>query len=551
MTAADALREPEIADRSATGSAEEPPRECDVLVIGGAFAGAAVATLLRRFAPAARVLVVEPKLAFDRKVGEATVEVSAAFLHRVLGLYGYLCAEQLPKHGLRYWFHHEQDPRRAELGFEDLSEVGPGWIATMPSFQLDRAKLDERMLAGARAAGAQLLRPARVAHIECGWPGSVARLEGPWGEREVRTRWVIDASGRQAFLARRMGLLERNERHPTSAWWGRFRGVLNLDGPEVLGRDPQHPRLPYTQCARRLATNHFCGFGYWCWAIPLAGGDTSIGLVFDERYYEPPAGANPRERFLAFLRAHPGLRELVARAELDVDDFHSRRHLAYRSRRFAERGWLLVGDAAAFIDPFYSPGLDFASFSTYASARLVAEELNGRLPASALERAVAEHQATFDRYYERYFEALYLDKYAVMGDAELMGAAYLLDTSLYYMGVVHPTQRDIEEYRYPPLGRDVRAATIAWKVLRFYNQRLVRLAHARRAAGTYGRRNARWHVLGRSFDAHERVPHQLWTGLRLWLGAEASGLVDRALRRRAQPPLPAELSLAPSAVSQA
>ena len=44
--------------------------------------------------------------------------------------------------------------------------------------------------------------------------------------------------------------------------------------------------------ARRLATNHFVGYGYWIWFIPLRGGETSVGLVWDKRLVEPK-GAQP------------------------------------------------------------------------------------------------------------------------------------------------------------------------------------------------------------------------------------------------------------------
>jgi hypothetical protein len=57
---------------------------CDVAVIGGAFSGAATSLQLRREAPGLRVVVIERSKHFDRKVGEATTEVSGCFLTRRL-----------------------------------------------------------------------------------------------------------------------------------------------------------------------------------------------------------------------------------------------------------------------------------------------------------------------------------------------------------------------------------------------------------------------------------------------------------------------------------
>ena len=62
----------------------------DVVIIGGAFSGAATALMTKRRHPVARVLIIENNAAFDRKVGESTTEVSSCFMTRILGLANYL-----------------------------------------------------------------------------------------------------------------------------------------------------------------------------------------------------------------------------------------------------------------------------------------------------------------------------------------------------------------------------------------------------------------------------------------------------------------------------
>ena len=71
---------------------------------------------------------------------------------------------------------------------------------------------------------------------------------------------------------------------------------LPLDGPEVAGTDPADPFVRAVVASRRLATNHFTGWGYWIWFIPLRGGETSVGLVWDKRIIDPK-GATPEDRF--------------------------------------------------------------------------------------------------------------------------------------------------------------------------------------------------------------------------------------------------------------
>src|SRR4051812_38975454 len=110
-----------------------PMYDYDVVILGGAFSGAAAAILLRRDAPHLRVLVVEKAEAFDAKVGEATTEMSAMFLTRRLAMWHHLEAEQLPKEGLRYWFANDK-----VTGHVNATESGAVIRSAVPSFQLRR-----------------------------------------------------------------------------------------------------------------------------------------------------------------------------------------------------------------------------------------------------------------------------------------------------------------------------------------------------------------------------------------------------------------------------
>ena len=207
----------------------------DVIVIGGALSGGAAATLLLRQNPGLRLLIVEKSAKLSRRVGEATVEVSAFFMGRVLGLTQYLNESHLVKQGLRFWFKNDEVKSIAEA-----SEVGGRYQVRLPSYQLDRATFDEEVLRRACVAGAKLLRPATVTKVEL-TPGGEQTITLRHGEttETLRARWIVDASGVAALLARKNGWWRQNTEHPTAAAWSRWKGVKDWDSRELAEKYPE------------------------------------------------------------------------------------------------------------------------------------------------------------------------------------------------------------------------------------------------------------------------------------------------------------------------
>lgn len=206
----------------------------DVVIVGGAVAGAATALLLRRRHPELRLLVVKKSPAFDWKVGESLTEFSFYFMTRELKLYDYLSREQLPKQGLRFWLHNGDVHQ-----LRDASEVGDTQAIRVPAFQLDRSTLDEHLLQQAASEGADVWRAARLIDIrladETGESENVIVVERAEQTVEVRTPWVVDATGRAAMIARRKKMLHPLQEHPTAAVWARFTRVKDWTGLKSTG----------------------------------------------------------------------------------------------------------------------------------------------------------------------------------------------------------------------------------------------------------------------------------------------------------------------------
>lgn len=458
------------------------PENYDVVVIGGALSGAATATLLLRHNPGIRVLIVEKTTRLTRRVGEATVEVSGYFMGRVLGLTNYLNESHLVKQGLRFWFKND-----AVQNLGEASEIGPRYLSRMPSYQLDRSTFDEEVLRRARAAGATVLRPATVANIQLN-PGGLQSLDirSESGTRTVTARWIVDASGLAATLARKNGWWKSNFEHPTAACWSRWKGVKDWDSRELAEKYPEWSRA--VQGTRNTATNHIIGDGWWSWWIPLKGGDVSVGFVIDQRIVEfNTEGEKLGDRLKKFLMAHPAARDLLADAEYSEEDVHWRKNLAYYSTTFAGDGFVLVGDAAAFMDPFYSPGMDWISFTTSSAANLITQQRKGESGA-LLDARVAQYNRDFTVSHRRWFEALYKDKYEYMGEFDLLSLAFRLDYSLYVWGVVKvPFTEGDSAYYAPPFSP--RSGSLFWRLMSTYSRRFAQIARRRRRLGLLGKTN--------------------------------------------------------------
>ena len=395
----------------------------DVIILGGGLAGGCLARQLHMEAPALRTLVIEkrshpvPEAAF--KVGESSVEIGAHYFSKRLGLEPHLRSAQLEKLGLRYFFPHGDNTDitpRVELG-------GPRF-PPVPSFQLDRGRLENMLLQTNAELGIDVLHGCRVQDVELSsdsWHH--VTIATPSGAHRVTARWVVDASGRAGTLKRKLGLARPSTHGANASWW-RVRTRVRID--EWSNDSEWMARVP--SGLRWHSTVHLMGVGYWVWLIPLGSGSHSFGIVAD-------GDLHPFDRINRFERAMDWLREFEPQCAAvmetltgELEDFLALKHFAHSCARvFSPDRWALVGEAGVFTDPFYSPGSDFIAMGNDYVTDLIVRDFAGEEIAGRIESFNTTYLQLFDA-----FIRVYDGQYPIMGNAQVMTAKVAWDNACYW-----------------------------------------------------------------------------------------------------------------------
>ena len=314
------------------------PDELDVVVAGGGPAGCTVATLVAQ--QGFRVALLERERAPAFKVGESLVPHTYDVFAR-LGLLDALRESRFQrKHSVQFF----GASGRASAPFY-FSETDPHERST--TWQVLRSDFDRMLLENAAAAGVAVRRGVQVREVLFDGEAAVGvrAREGDGPVADLRARVVVDATGRNALLARKLGIRVPEPALRKVSIFTHFRGAVR-----DRGRDEGATLILHT---RDRAS--------WFWFIPLAGDLASVGVVGDLEALLGGGGGGERAqaRFEEEIRNCPALEERLRPAR-QVLPVKVEQDFSYCAERISGDGWVLVGDAFAFLDPIYSTGVVLA-----------------------------------------------------------------------------------------------------------------------------------------------------------------------------------------------
>ena len=351
---------------------------CDVLVLGGGPGGSSIASILAEKGWQVEVWEKDPHPRFH--VGESLLPHTLPFLKQ-LGV-----LEEVERIGLKKFGAEVVSPYHdgsVTLYFDQAMEKGYPY-----AFQVRRAEFDNILLRNCQKKGVQVREGLEAKDVSFSGQGP-ARVHGVTAQGDpVRqeARYVVDATGRQTFLANQLRVKHRNPHHNSAAVFSHFKGVTRHSGKDE-------------------GNISICWFDHgWFWIIPFHDGLTSVGMVCLPSYLKSRI-ETLEDFFWKTVRSCSPMANRMKDATAMIPMVATGNY-SYQSRVMMGAQFMLVGDAFAFVDPVFSSGVHLALHSGIRGADVVDAFLTGHAQAEQrarqFERAVRHGLKTYSWFIYRF-----------------------------------------------------------------------------------------------------------------------------------------------------
>ncbi len=323
----------------------------DVIIIGGGPAGSGLGCYLSK--AGISNMIIEKAMHPRPHVGESLVHNTTRIFDEIDFLSVMEREGFVHKPGASW--HAPNQQGKVTIVFADFPLEG---VDQPHTYHVDRSRFDLCLLKHAEELGSKVIQGVAVTQVLSN-DGQVCGVRARVGDQEVdfSCKIVVDASGRDTFMGRHLRLKKKDpifNQYAIHAWYENVERVHHPNGEDI--------DIYFLPLERG-----------WVWQIPINDDICSIGVVVEKKHIKQ-AHMDLEKFFYDQIKTNHNLAAAMKNARR-VNEFKTEGDYSYSMKKFVGDGYILIGDAARFVDPIFSSGVSVALHSAKFSSEVIAKAL--------------------------------------------------------------------------------------------------------------------------------------------------------------------------------